>query len=248
MRILIVEHSDSRARKIRAAVKNDYRDVTIADCAEEGISLAKHFDFDILLVSSKLDEGTGITFMRNVRIAKVKTPIIIVGENKPDLHVKVSSLGLGADDFITLGTHPDEIGARIEAVVRRTKGFAYSVIECGKLSVNIDQKDVSVDGIPVHLTAQEFRIVELLAMRSNKAVTKEAILDHMGKGELDEPEIKTVDVHICKIRKKLAAAGAPEVIKTVRGIGYTVSSPSNLVQAAARFTTATTSAGRLRAG
>jgi two-component system cell cycle response regulator CtrA len=121
--------------------------------------------------------------------------------------------------------HKDELVARIQAVVRRSKGHSQSVITTGKLTVNLDAKTVDVDGSRVHLTGKEYQMLELLSLRKGTTLTKEMFLNHL-YGGMDEPELKIIDVFICKLRKKLALAGADNLIGTVWGRGYMIREPS----------------------
>ncbi|MBU6234258.1 MAG: response regulator transcription factor [Alphaproteobacteria bacterium] len=232
MRILIVEPSFGTSQKLEADVTNEYRNIVTADSADEGMSIAKRYDFDIILVNSVLDEGTGTTFMRRLRAAKRKTPIIVYGNLFTDLHTKVTALGQGADDFITYPCHKDELNARIEAVVRRTRGYADPVIEVGNFSISMERKTVEVGGEKVHMTTTEFLILELLAMRQNTAISRETIFDH-AYGGLDEPEMKIIDVFMTKIRKKLRNAGIDDLIQTVHGCGYMMVNKEALAEAKA---------------
>ena len=111
--------------------------------------------------------------------------------------------------------------ARLQAIVRRSKGFSQPSLNVGSLSLNLDSHDVSVDGQPVHLTGKEYSILELLVLRKGMVLTKEAFLNHL-YGGMDEPEMKIIDVFICKLRKKLALAGAGNLIGTVWGRGYMI--------------------------
>ena len=101
--------------------------------------------------------------------------------------------------------HKDELVARIHAIVRRSKGHAQSVIQTGDLVVNLDTKTVEVGGQRVHLTGKEYQMLELLSLRKGTTLTKEMFLNHL-YGGMDEPELKIIDVFICKLRKKLANA------------------------------------------
>jgi two-component system, cell cycle response regulator CtrA len=121
--------------------------------------------------------------------------------------------------------HKDELVARIQAVVRRSKGHSQSVITTGKLTVNLDAKTVEVDGSRVHLTGKEYQMLELLSLRKGTTLTKEMFLNHL-YGGMDEPELKIIDVFICKLRKKLAAAtNGDNYIETVWGRGYVLRDP-----------------------
>jgi two-component system cell cycle response regulator CtrA len=116
--------------------------------------------------------------------------------------------------------HKDELVARIYAIVRRSKGHAESVVITGDLCVNLDTKIVKVGGTHVHLTGKEYQMLELLSLRKGTTLTKEMFLNNL-YGGMDEPEIKIIDVFICKLRKKLAnASSGKDYIETVWGRGY----------------------------
>ncbi|TMJ22216.1 MAG: response regulator transcription factor [Alphaproteobacteria bacterium] len=138
---------------------------------------------------------------------------------------KVKGLGVGADDYMTKPFHKDELVARIHAIVRRSKGHAQSVIQTGDLVVNLDTKTVEVGGQRVHLTGKEYQMLELLSLRKGTTLTKEMFLNHL-YGGMDEPELKIIDVFICKLRKKLAnASEGRNFIETVWGRGYVLREP-----------------------
>ena len=168
---------------------------------------------------------SGFEVLRTMRGAKVKSPILILSglDNVED---KIKGLGFGADDYMTKPFHKDELVARIQALVRRSKGHAQSAIEVDDLRIDLDTKGVEVGGARVHLTSKEYKILELLALRKDATLTKESFLNHL-YGGMDEPEAKIVDVFICKLRRKLSdASGGKDYIETVWGRGYTLREPS----------------------
>jgi len=156
----------------------------------------------------------------------VGTPILILS-GLAQIEDKVRGLGFGADDYMTKPFHKDELVARIHAIVRRSKGHAQSVIETGDLRVNLDTKTVEVNGQRVHLTGKEYQMLELLSLRKGTTLTKEMFLNHL-YGGMDEPELKIIDVFICKLRKKLqTATGGQHYIETVWGRGYVLRNPGD---------------------
>ena len=149
----------------------------------------------------------------------MKTPILILS-GLAGIEDKVKGLGFGADDYMTKPFHKDELVARIHAIVRRSKGHAQSVIQTGDLVVNLDTKTVEDQRRPRAPTGKEYQMLELLSLRKGTTLTKEMFLNHL-YGGMDEPEIKIIDVFICKLRKKLAnASGGKDYIETVWGRGY----------------------------
>src|SRR4029077_6589234 len=145
----------------------------------------------------------GFEVLRSLRVSKVKAPILILS-GLAGIEDKVRSFGFGADDYLTKPFN-NELFARIQAIVRRSQGHAQSVIKTGELAVNLDTKTVEVSNARVHLTRKEYQMLERLSLREGTPLTKEMFLNHL-YGGMDEPEVKIIDVFICKLRKKLANA------------------------------------------
>jgi len=206
-------------------LKSDGFNCYTTDLGEEGVDLGKVYDYDIILLDLNLPDMTGFDVLKTLRVSKVNTPILIL-TGQGDIETKVRGLGFGADDYMTKPFHKDELVARIHAIVRRSKGHSQSVITTGDLIVNLDAKTVEVAGQRVHLTGKEYQMLELLSLRKGTTLTKEMFLNHL-YGGMDEPELKIIDVFICKLRKKLAAATTGEhYIETVWGRGYVLRDPA----------------------
>jgi two-component system cell cycle response regulator CtrA len=219
MRVLVIEDDSATAQSIELMLKSESFNVYTTDLGEEGIDLGKLYDYDIILLDLNLPDMSGFEVLRSLRVSKVNTPTLILS-GLAGIEDKIKGLGCGADDYMTKPFHKDELVARIHAVVRRSKGHAQSVIETGNLVVNLDTKTVEINGARVHLTGKEYQILELLNLRKGTSVTKEMFLTNL-YGGMDEPEIKIIDVFICKLRKKLAnASGGKNYIETVWGRGY----------------------------
>jgi len=224
MRVLLIEDDAAIARSIELMLKSENFNLYATDLGEEGIDLGKVYDYDIILLDLNLPDMSGYEVLRTLRVAKVKTPILILS-GLAGIEDKVKGLGFGADDYLTKPFHKDELVARINAIVRRSKGHAEANVHCGDLVVYLDRKQVEVSGARVNLTGKEYQILELLALRSGSTLTKEMFLNHL-YGGMDEPELKIIDVFICKLRKKLAdASKGKNYIETVWGRGYMLREP-----------------------
>ncbi|MEX2520460.1 MAG: response regulator transcription factor [Paracoccaceae bacterium] len=231
MRVLLIEDDHSTSRSIEMMLSKANLNVYATDQGEEGIELAKLYDYDLILLDINLPDMTGYDVLKALRVAKVDTPILILS-GLSDTDDKLRGFGFGADDYMTKPFNRDELVARIHAIVRRSKGHAQSVIATGKVAVNLDAKTVDCGGAPVHLTGKEYQMFELLSLRKGTTLTKEMFLNHL-YGGMDEPELKIIDVFICKLRKKLSAAtGGDTYIETVWGRGYVLRDPSPIQERA----------------
>ena len=219
MRVLLIEDDSSTARSIELALAAEGIICDTAEVGEEGVEIGRIYDYDLILLDLMLPDIDGYEVLLRLRSAKVKTPILILS-GLSSVDQKIKGLGFGADDYLTKPFNRGELVARIQAIVRRSKGHSESVVRFDKVSINLDTRSVDVDGTQVHLTNKEYAILELLAMRKGTVLTKEMFLNHL-YSSMDEPEIKIIDVFVCKLRKKLAkASNGTNYIETVWGRGY----------------------------
>ena len=219
MRVLIVEDDAATAKTISLMLNSAGFTVDVSDLGEDGLEVAKLYDYDIILLDLMLPDMDGFEVLRRFRAAKILTPVLILsGLSESDN--KIKGFGGGADDYLTKPFDKRELIARIKAIVRRSKGHAESTIQIGKVTVNLDARTVSVANKQIHLTGKEYAIMELLALRKGTTLTKEIFLNHL-YGGMDEPELKIIDVFVCKLRKKLMEkTGGESYIETVWGRGY----------------------------
>ncbi|WP_299505070.1 response regulator transcription factor CtrA [uncultured Roseobacter sp.] len=224
MRLLLIEDDPATSRSIELMLTEANLNVDATDLGEEGIDLAKLYDYSLVLLDLSLPDMNGHDVLRQLRLAKINTPILILS-GADDMQNKLKGFESGADDYITKPFHREELVARIHAIVRRSKGHAQSIIRTGQIEVNLDTKTVEVAGKMVPLTGKEYQMFELLSLRKGSTITKEMFLNHL-YGGMDEPELKIIDVFMCKIRKKLSAATAGEnYIETIWGRGYCLLEP-----------------------
>jgi len=224
VRILLVEDDLIAARAVTMMLKTINAVVDQTDTGEEAIELARHYDYDIIILDLMLPDMEGYDVVRRLRSARIEVPVLILsGLSRPQ--AKVKGLSLGADDFITKPFDKAELLARIQAIIRRSKGFSHPSITVGPVKLLLDSREVTIGDREVHLTGKEYSILELLMLRKSIVLTKEMFLNHL-YGGMDEPEAKIIDVFICKLRKKLANFGAGDLIVTVWGRGYMMRDPS----------------------
>ncbi|MCB9965793.1 MAG: response regulator transcription factor [Rhodospirillales bacterium] len=231
MRILLIEDDSATAKSIELMLKSQGYVVDTTDMGEDGEEIAKIYDYDIVILDLMLPDMDGYEVLKNLRSAKIETPILILS-GLSDIKDKIKGLGLGADDYLIKPFDKAELVARIQAIVRRSQGHAHSEIVTGKVRVNLDSRTVEVGGQPLHLTGKEYGILELLSLRKGSTLTKEQFLNHL-YGGMDEPEVKIIDVFICKLRKKIQdAADGDNYIETVWGRGYVLRDPQEVKEKA----------------
>ncbi|HZL58828.1 MAG TPA: response regulator transcription factor [Stellaceae bacterium] len=224
MRVLLIEDDSATAASIELMLKGEGFICDTTDLGEDGLEIGKLYDYDIIVLDLMLPDIDGYEVLRRLRAARVRTPILILS-GMAELDNKIKGLGFGADDFLAKPFDRRELIARIQAIVRRAKGHSESVIRTGKLAVNLDSRTVEADGAPLHLTGKEYGILELLSLRKGTTLTKEMFLNHL-YGGMDEPELKIIDVFVCKLRKKLSVStGGANYIETVWGRGYVLRDP-----------------------
>ena len=230
MRVLLVEDDPTTSKRIELMLTHANLNVYSTDLGEEGIDLAKLYDYDLILLDLNLPDMNGHEVLRQLRHARIDTPILILSGDD-DTETKLKGFGQGADDYLTKPFHREELVARIHAIIRRSKGHAQSIIKTGRIAVDLDAKTVDVGGNTVHLTGKEYQMLELLSLRKGTTLTKEMFLKHL-YGGMDEPELKIIDVFICKLRKKLGeATDGDNYIETVWGRGYVLRDPVPMADA-----------------
>lgn len=231
MRILLIEDDAATAKSIEMMLKSEDYVCDCADLGEDGLEIGKLYDYDMILLDLMLPDLDGYEVLRRLRASQVKHPILILS-GLTELDAKIKGLGFGADDYLTKPFEKRELIARIQAIVRRSKGHSNSVIRTGNLTLNLDSHSAEAGGRPIHLTRKEYGILELLSLRKGMTLTKAVLMNHL-YGSIDEPELKIIDVFICKLRKKLTEpCDGENYIHTVWGRGYVMRDPTERKQEA----------------
>ena len=221
MRVLLIEDDTLTARGIEALLRKGGIAVDSTSFGQYGLEVGKVYDYDGIILDLMLPDINGTEVIRRLRASSVKTPVIVLS-GLSDCKDKVGCLDIGADDYVTKPFDGKELVSRVQAVIRRSKGHADSIIRIGRMTVNLQARRVEVDGNVVHLTSKEYSILELLCLRKGATLTKDVFLNHL-YGGMDEPELKIIDVFVCKLRKKLMdALGGESYIETVWGRGYSI--------------------------
>lgn len=223
MRVLLIEDDPTVSKSVELMLQSTNIVCDVTNLGEEGIEISKLYDYDIIILDLMLPDMDGFDVIKRLRNAAVKTPILILS-GLTETDDKIKGFGIGADDYLTKPFNKNELIARINAIVRRARGHADATIKIGRLVINLHSHTAEVDGEGIPLTSKEYAILELLAMRKGSTLTKEMFLNHL-YGGLDEPELKIIDVFVCKLRKKLSKAlNGDSCIETIWGRGYVLRS------------------------
>ncbi|MBB3174762.1 two-component system cell cycle response regulator CtrA [Endobacter medicaginis] len=218
MRVLMVENDLHNARMMSALFESARLTADVAESGDDALEMARHYDYDIVVTASDLPDMDGVELLRRLRLARNLAPVMMIGAPaRSDLRLR--AFATGADDVMAAPVDPAEFLARLRAIVRRSRGYSNAALSVGNITLHMETREAAVAGRPVHLTGKEYAILELLVLRKGMVLTKDAFLSHL-YGGLDEPEMKIIDVFVCKLRKKLALAGADNLIATLWGRGY----------------------------
>jgi two-component system, cell cycle response regulator CtrA len=226
MRVLIIEDNSSTAKTIELALAKEGVVCDIAVLGQEGLEITKLYDYGLIILDLMLPDMHGYDVLKKMRNSKMDVPILILS-GLGDSEQKIKGLGFGADDYLTKPFNIGELVARVKAITRRSKGHSESMVEVGDLRINLDTHTSTVGTKPLHLTSKEQSVLELLALHKGQVVTKEQFLTHLYNG-IHEPELKIIDVFVCKMRKKLFESAGKNYLETVWGRGYILKHPDTI--------------------
>ncbi len=227
MRVLLIEDDHDTAKVIELALAAEGIICDITELGEDGLVTSKFNEYDLIILDLKLPDMSGYEVLKNLRDHNFDVPVLILS-GLCDFEEKIKGLTSGADDYLTKPFYTKELIARLKAIIRRSKGHAKSLIKIANLAINLNTHTTTIDSRPVHLTNKEQSVLELMALKKGNVISKESFLNHLYNG-MDEPELKIIDVFVCKTRKKLYdISGGVNYIETIWGRGYALKNPEEI--------------------
>lgn len=219
MRLLIVEDEPTLARQLRETLEGAGYAIDVANDGEEGHFLGSSESYDAIVLDLGLPEMDGLTVLDKWRKADIAIPVLVLTA-RDSWSDKVAGLDAGADDYLAKPFQMEELIARLRALIRRSTGNASSELEAGDVRLDTRSGRVTLNGTPVRLTAQEYKLLAYLMHHKGKVVSRTELIEHIYDQDFDR-DSNTIEVFITRIRKKLGA----DLIQTIRGLGYSLDDP-----------------------
>ena len=221
MRLLLIEDDPRVADFVVKGLREAGHAVDHVADGREGLFLVAARDHDLVILDRMLPGVDGLTILGAMRAAGDPTPVMILSA-LGEVDDRVRGLKAGSDDYLTKPFAFSELLARIEVLARRGAAPAgESSLSIGPLEMGLESREVRVAGVRVDLTAREFRILEHLVRNQGRVVTRTMLLEKVWDYNFD-PQTNIIDQHVSRLRHKLSPPGAPSIISTVRGVGYTI--------------------------
>jgi DNA-binding response OmpR family regulator len=222
MKILVVDDEPVLLEQLRETLTSQKYDVDTADDGES--ALDKLFDnlYDLIILDIMLPKVDGLSVLREIRKAKVKTPILMLTA-KGSVKDKIKGLDYGADDYLAKPFAMAELMARIRSLLRRASDHRDPLLTISDVSLNTKTRQISKRGITVELTPKEFSILEFLLYNKNRAVSRFTLAEHVWGDEFDPFTMSNfIDVHVKNLRRKIGDTDKKKIIRTIRGIGFII--------------------------
>ncbi len=221
MRVLLVEDEATLAAQLRQVLLDAGYAVDQADNGRDAWVQGGVQAYDAVLLDLGLPVLDGLSVLKRWRSEGMSAPVLILTA-RDQWHEKVAGIDAGADDYLTKPFHTEELLARVRALIRRASGLASALLVCGPLALDTRSGKVTLDGQPVNLTAQEFKLLSYLMHHPNELVSRTVLTEHLYAQDF-ERDSNTIEVFVARLRKKLPAA----LIETVRGLGYRLNVPAS---------------------
>ena len=218
MRVLVVEDEVTLREQLTTTLTKAGYGVDAAVDGEEAIYYGLEFDYDVGIFDLGLPKVDGIEAIKKIRSKDKDFPIIILTA-RGHWQEKVDGLEAGADDYLVKPFHMEELQARLNALVRRSAGFAKPVIEKGPLVLDTSAQSVTVNAEAIDLTAYEYKVLEYLMMHPGEVISKTVLTEHIYSQDFDR-DSNVIEVFVGRLRKKIDPKNEYKPIETLRGRGY----------------------------
>ena len=222
MKILVVDDEPVLLEQLRETLTSQKYDVDTADDGES--ALDKLFDnlYDLIILDIMLPKVDGLSVLREIRKAKVKTPVLLLTA-KGSVEDKIKGLDYGADDYLAKPFAMAELMARIRSLLRRASDHRDPLLTISDISLNTQTRQISKKDKTVELTPKEFSILEFLLYNKNRAVSRFTLAEHVWGDEFDPFTMSNfIDVHVKNLRRKIGDTDKKKIIRTIRGIGFII--------------------------
>jgi DNA-binding response OmpR family regulator len=220
MRVLVVEDEPRVAHLVKRALEHDNHVVEIAGDGAEGLALGESHHFNAIVLDILLPEMNGLEVCRRLRQAKVHTPVLMLTA-RDAVEQRVQGLDAGADDYLTKPFAVAELQARVRALGRRRGEREDELLRAGDVTLDRARHEVRRGGQTVELSKREFMLLEYLMRNKGRVLTRQQILDNVWGYDFD-PGTNIVDIYIHYLRKKIDNGKGPRLLRTVRGVGYSI--------------------------
>jgi two-component system OmpR family response regulator len=221
MRVLVVEDDADLARQLQTSLRDAGYAVDVATDGEEGHYLGTNESYDAAVLDLGLPLMDGITVLERWRRDGRVMPVLILTA-RDRWSEKVAGMDAGADDYVAKPFHMQEVLARLRALVRRAAGHASAELVCGPIHLDTRSARISVEGQPVRLTAQEYRLLSYLMHHQGRVVSRTELTEHLYDQDFDR-DSNIIEVFVGRLRRKLGV----DVIETARGLGYRARAPGD---------------------
>ena len=225
MRLLVIEDDETLRESLAAQLADAGYAVEQAADGREGLYFALEYPVDLAIIDLGLPEVSGLDIIREAREKGKAYPILILTA-RDRWQDKVDGLSAGADDYVVKPFHFEEVGARVHALLRRSGGWASSVMTAGPVVLDMARQEVSVNDTPVELTSFEYKIIEYLMLRAGQVISKTELTERLYDQDF-ERDSNVIEVFIGRLRKKLDPENALKPIETLRGRGYRIALERN---------------------
>jgi two-component system response regulator PhoP len=225
MRVLLVEDEAALRESLRSNLADAGFTVDVAADGEEGLYAGTEYPIDVAIIDLGLPKLPGLDLIRRLR-GEGKTFPILVLTARDRWQDKVQGLDAGADDYVAKPFHFEEVLARLQALLRRSGGWASATLACGPVALDTRAQTVTVEGQPVELTTFEYRILEHLMLKAGEVISKTELTDHLYEQDFDR-DSNVIEVFVGRLRRKLDPEDRIHPIETLRGRGYRFALPRN---------------------